>query len=41
LGSSKKNAEPPPGTPKPNEDELKAAEDIKNILLDMQKFAQK
>lgn len=41
LGASKKNTEPPPGTPKPNEDELKAAEDIKNILLDMQKFATK
>lgn len=41
LGSSKKNAEPPAGTPNPGKVDEKAAENILNILQDMKKFAQK
>jgi len=41
LGSSKKNAEPVPPTPKLTDDEQKAAEDIFNMLSEMKKFAQK
>lgn len=41
LGASEKGTKPPAGTLPPNEDEQKAAEDILEILKDMQRFASK